>query len=91
MTTLPIDSIEINDDDIVVNAELLATCLDLSVALPLRGRRRYALTFSSPAWQAKSRTEVLHLPPGKPGVHKKAHDKRGLFCGSWRAREDSNL
>lgn len=32
MTSLPIDSIEINDDDIVVNAELLATCLDLSVA-----------------------------------------------------------
>lgn len=29
---MPIDSIEMNDDDIVVNAELLATCLELSVA-----------------------------------------------------------
>jgi hypothetical protein len=31
MTSLPIDSIQISDDDIVVDAELLATCLDLSV------------------------------------------------------------
>jgi hypothetical protein len=29
---LPIDSIRLSDDDIVVDAELLATCLDLSVA-----------------------------------------------------------
>ncbi len=32
MTSLPIDSIQVSDSDIVVDAELLATCLDLSVA-----------------------------------------------------------
>lgn len=32
MTSLPIDSIQVSENDIVVDAELLATCLDLSVA-----------------------------------------------------------
>ena len=32
MTSLPIDSIQVSDNDVVVDAELLATCLDLSVA-----------------------------------------------------------
>ncbi len=32
MTSLPIDGIQVSDNDIVVDADLLATCLDLSVA-----------------------------------------------------------
>jgi hypothetical protein len=32
MTSLPIDSIQVSDNDIVVDAEVLATCLGLSVA-----------------------------------------------------------
>lgn len=32
MISLPIDSIQVSDNDIVVDAELLASCLDLSVA-----------------------------------------------------------
>lgn len=31
MTSLPLDSIQVSDNDIVVDAELLAKCLDLSV------------------------------------------------------------
>lgn len=32
MRSLPIDSIQVSENEVVVNAELLATCLDLSVA-----------------------------------------------------------
>lgn len=32
MASLPEESIQLSDGDIVVDAELLATCLDLSVA-----------------------------------------------------------
>jgi hypothetical protein len=32
MTSLPKESIQISDDEVIVDAELLATCLDLSVA-----------------------------------------------------------
>lgn len=32
MTSLPIDSIQVSNNDVVVDAELLARCLDLSMA-----------------------------------------------------------